>query len=129
MAKHKILIVDDEKLILDILERILRTQGYEIYLADSGTMALELMREVNPVVVVVDIYMDDMSGLELMRRMQLTPEDSYAVIGITGHGDVAEESECAALGAYGFLRKPLEMETIQRMIRQAIRDKTGGGDA
>ena len=87
MTANKILIVDDEEIIVRLLSMSLRSDGYETVTAHSGEQGLEVFKSESPDIVVTDIKMPGMDGLELLKKIkEIDPEKE--VIIVTGHGDI-----------------------------------------
>jgi CheY-like chemotaxis protein len=105
MAK-KILLVEDEEIILDLLQRKLTKEGYEILVARDGDEGLKIMREVKPDLILLDIVMPKMGGFEVMEEMQKDKELSkIPVIVISNSGQPVELDRAQKLGAKDWLIK------------------------
>jgi CheY-like chemotaxis protein len=105
MAK-KILLVEDEKLMIDLLQRKLTKEGYEISVAQNGEEGLKKMKEIKPDLVLLDIIMPKMSGLEVMEEMQKDKElRAIPVIVISNSGQPVEIDKAQKLGAKDWLIK------------------------
>jgi two-component system nitrogen regulation response regulator NtrX len=121
--KKRILIVDDEESIRKSLVGALDDEGYEVFDAEDGKKALELAETVRPHLVLLDIWMPQMDGMEVLRRLNRDfPE--VAVIMISGHGNIETAVKAAKLGAYDFVEKPLSLEKIILTIDHALREKS-----
>jgi two-component system, NtrC family, nitrogen regulation response regulator NtrX len=119
----RILIVDDEIDIRDSLKMILEYEGYEPLFAENGKRALELVDEEPIGIVLLDIKMPGMDGLEVLENIRKKDED-LPVIMISGHGTIETAVEATKKGAYDFLQKPLDREKILVTIRNALRQHT-----
>lgn len=103
---EKILVVDDENNIRNTTMRLLQKKGYFTDGAGSGTEALKKIRTQSYDLVLLDVKMPDMSGLEVLRRTsEIKPE--LVVLIITGYGAIETAIEALELGASGFIRKPI----------------------
>ncbi len=118
MPEH-ILIVDDEKNILQTLAPILQDEGYEISTAENGTDALRLVREESPVVVLLDIWLPDIDGIEVLKKIK-EQQPEVIVIMMSGHGTIETAVKATKLGAYDFIEKPLSMEKVSLIVKHAI---------
>ncbi|MCX7680942.1 MAG: response regulator [Anaerolineae bacterium] len=121
MMHKRILIVDDEEAVLFTLERSLRKLGsdYEIVTARSGQDALERVKQGEYHLVITDLKMPGMDGVELTRAIQaLSP--TTAVIWITAYGSPGSEAEARRLNVHSYLRKPLDIVEIRRIAREAV---------
>jgi two-component system, NtrC family, nitrogen regulation response regulator NtrX len=116
---QSILIVDDEESIRVALQRLLEYHGFETRLAEDGYRALELVAEEEPDVVLLDIKMPRMDGLEVLQRIREKSAGPYVVI-VTAHGDRQTAMECGRLGADDFLEKPWEQERLLSIIRNGL---------
>lgn len=123
---HNILIVDDEAHVTEALETLLKTQtdiDCEVYVASSAAQALDIARSERIDLMVSDIYMPDMSGLELLREMrELWP--ICQTIMLTGHADFQNAYEAFQLKAAGFLLKTEDDEHILKKIREVLEKST-----
>ena len=115
----RVLLVDDEELLLTVLKTLLRTKGYEVLTAQDGYTALELVKSAKPEVVISDIRMNPMNGLELLRHIRRECPD-LPVVMLTGYSTAETEEETKALGAFGYLRKPFVMDDVIRTVRAAV---------
>jgi len=105
MAK-KILIIEDEEIMIDLLQRKLTKEGYEISVARDGEEGLKVMREVRPDLVLLDIVMPKMGGFEVMEKMNKDPElKAIPVIVISNSGQPVELDRAQKLGAKDWLIK------------------------
>ncbi len=124
MKGWKVLLVDDEKEFVSTLAERLRLRGIQAEETESGEEALRLIAEAAPQVVVLDVMMPGMSGLEVLQRVKSAYPDIEVIL-LTGIGSTKEGTEGMRLGAFDFLMKPLQIETLIEKIRAAI-EKTGG---
>lgn len=115
---HQILLVDDEKHIRIAVGQTLELAGYEVVAADSAEKALSLLDSDWPGVVVSDINMPGIDGLELMQRIIKIDVD-LPVILITGHGDISMAVGAMRDGAYDFIEKPFSSELLNDVVRRA----------
>ena len=117
---EKILVADDEQEIRNLLDHFLKGQGYEVVLASDGNQALKLAAEENPQVIILDIKMPGLDGLEVCKRLKEKEQTKLIpVIVITGFGD----NKMAALniGADDFVNKPFDMAEISSRVKSALR--------
>lgn len=115
-------IVDDEPSILNTLSGIIEDEGYQVSLAKSGTEALKLIRSDQPDLVILDIWMPDLDGLETLKQAkQQFP--NLLVIMMSGHGSVETAVKATKLGAYDYLEKPLDLEKVIILVRNAFQQR------
>jgi len=114
-----ILIVDDEKNYLLVLSAVLEEEGYEVLTAVSGAEALEVLASSEPDLVLTDMKMPGMDGIELLERIKARDPD-LPVIMMTAHGTVDKAVEAMQKGAYTYLLKPFDNERLILYVRKAI---------
>jgi signal transduction histidine kinase/FixJ family two-component response regulator len=115
---EKILIVDDEEDIREVLEISLSDLGYEVYTAENGEEALRIIEEVNPPIVLTDIRMPIMDGIELLRKIKQENAE-IEVIMITGHGDMDLAIKSLKYEATDFVTKPIKDEVLEIALKRA----------
>jgi two-component system nitrogen regulation response regulator NtrX len=121
-VSKSILIVDDEKDIRISLTGILEDEGYQITTASTGAEALEKAREDLPDLVLLDIWMPGMDGLETLGKLKdLMP--NLTVIMISGHGTIETAVRATKLGAFDFIEKPLSLDKVLIAVNNALRMK------
>ena len=121
----KVLIIDDEKSILESLSSVLKDEGFEVTTAKDGKEGLALFEEVKPRILLLDIWMPEMDGLEVLSRAkELDPE--AVVVVISGHGTISTAVEAVKMGAIDFLEKPLSIEKVLDVITRGLAGKVNG---
>ncbi len=119
MARKSILVVDDEKSQREILEMILSGEGYDVTTASSGEAAMKFVADRHFDLVLTDLKMTGMTGLELLK--ELTDFDkSIIVLLLTAHGTVDSAVDALRLGAFDYLQKPFEREKLLETISRAL---------
>jgi two-component system nitrogen regulation response regulator NtrX len=116
---HNILIVDDQSDIRESLKGVLEDEGYSTSAADSGENCLEILRMHPFDVVLLDIWLPGIDGLETLERIREI-ETAPEVIMISGHGTIETAVRATKLGAYDFLEKPLSIDKTLILIKNAI---------
>ncbi len=116
---HTILIVDDETQIRNTLEGVLADEGYKTLQAASGEECLEVLRHKSPDVILLDIWLPGIDGLETLEKL-VEREDHPEVIIISGHGNIEQAVRATKLGAFDFLEKPLSIERTLIVLKNAI---------
>ena len=117
----KILLVDDEKQFVDTLAERLAMRGFSARVAYDGPQALKAVEEPTDVLV-LDLRMPGMDGFEVLRSVKKSNPQVQVII-LTGHGGDAEEQTAYRMGAYNFLKKPMDIDELLNSIRMAYRDK------
>lgn len=118
MSANKILIVDDEEIIVRLLSMSLRSDGYETFCAYSGEQGLEVFKSESPDIVVTDIKMPGMDGLELLKKIKEIDAEKEVII-VTGHGDIDSTITALQLGASDFINKPVRDEALAIALERA----------
>jgi len=118
----KILVIDDEKSIRNTLKEILEYEKHEVMLAENGIKGLELLKTDTFEVVLLDIKMPEMDGLEVLEQISKTYFDVQVVM-ISGHGNVDTAVKAVKMGAYDFIEKPLDLNRLLVTVRNAT-DRT-----
>ncbi len=123
--QHRILIVDDDPIVAESLEELLRASGYDVTSALSGPEALELISAAGraPDAIITDVFMPGMDGLALMREIKELRIGS-AVIMLTGYGTVESAVEALRLGAADYLTKPVVEDELRLAIERAIQQRS-----
>jgi DNA-binding NtrC family response regulator len=119
MMQKKILIVDDELIILKSLQMGLSHHGYEVDTAMSGGEALALLERHGYNLLITDLLMEGMSGMELLKKAKELKPD-LAICLITGYADLASAIEALRLGADDYLVKPCELEELLFRVKHAL---------
>ena len=115
-----ILIVDDEQSICQSLEGILEDEGFRTAFASSGEEALAVIQSEDPDLVLLDIWMPGIDGIETLKKIkQLRPQQ--LVIMMSGHGSIETAVKATRLGAYDFIEKPLSLEKVLLSIQNAMK--------
>ncbi|UCG79513.1 MAG: sigma-54-dependent Fis family transcriptional regulator [Nitrospirota bacterium] len=117
----EILIVDDEEQQRDILRTILSEEGYEVNVAGSGEEAIEMLNELNPSLVISDLKMPGMSGLDLIDKiMESYSDDPPTILIMTAFGTIDSAVDAIKKGAFDYLSKPLDKEALILKVKQAL---------
>lgn len=117
--KKKILVVDDDRRILELLREFLQRMGMEVLTAASGPEALVCMEKAELDVLLTDLVLPGLDGLELLERMNRMPMPPVAVV-LTGHGSIESAVRAMRLGAFDYITKPIHMEEIRIVLQKAI---------
>jgi len=117
--QFSILIVDDEEDIRDVLEIALKDIGYKVFLAEDGKKAFAVFKQERPAIVITDIKMPVMGGIELLKQVKLECPDTEVLM-ITGHGDMALTISSLKFGATDFITKPVNVDILQLAVAKAV---------
>src|SRR5437764_4327646 len=116
---NSILVVDDEADIRKSLRGALEDEGYKIGTAESGEACLEVLKTRTYDVILLDIWLPGIDGLETLEKIK-EQEDPPEVIIISGHGTIETAVRATKLGAFEFLEKPLSLERMLIVIKNAV---------
>lgn len=117
-----ILVVDDEKDIRDSLTGVLSDEGYKVETSESAEDALLVLGSVNPDVILLDIWLPGMDGLDMLREVKARSAD-IPVVMISGHATIDTAVKTTKLGAYDFIEKPLSLEKVILSVEHAVEHK------
>ncbi|MFA3783415.1 sigma-54-dependent transcriptional regulator [Melioribacteraceae bacterium 4301-Me] len=120
--KEKILVIDDDESIRQTLTNYLKRIGYNVYAAEDGKSGLKSLQENQPDLIISDIRMPNLSGLEVLKKAK-DIDANIKVILITAHDDIQTTIEAMQNGAYDYLEKPLDIERLRVTISRALESK------
>ena len=125
MAKAKILVIDDEPGILNVVTAYLKSEGYEYYTAEDGPAGLKAFQAFKPDLVVLDIMLPGMDGIEVLNQMRR--ESNVYVIMLTAKSEEVDKVVGLSIGADDYLTKPFSPRELMARIKAALRrmQKTG----
>ena len=124
MARRKILVVDDEVEICNLFVKVLVEEGYKVNTACNGKEALRKVRKEQPDVVLLDIIMPEMDGVETLAAIKKFNRN-IQVIMITAYGTIDTVIKTTELGAYDYVTKPFDLEKAKRIIKRALKEREG----
>jgi UDP-3-O-[3-hydroxymyristoyl] N-acetylglucosamine deacetylase len=117
--EKRILIVDDEERVVQSIAGVLEDEGFRVAKARSGEEAIKNFQEEEPDVILLDIWMPGMDGIEVLRRLKgIAPQ--CQVIMISGHATISTAMTAVKLGAFDFIEKPLSLDVLLMTIRRAL---------
>ncbi len=121
LDNKKILIVDDEKAICMGLAMCIKTAGFDPLTADNGNDALRLVEEHRPVLVILDVMMRGLSGLEVCQKLRKKPQlNGIKVIILSAKGQLREQEEGIKAGADYYITKPFDYKELMNIIKQLL---------
>src|SRR5690554_5625661 len=119
----RILVIDDERSIRNTLKDILEYEKYDVDLAEDGKKALEIIKNTEYDIILCDIKMPGMDGIEVLEHLSKYTPDTPVVM-ISGHGNIDTAVESIKKGAYDFIEKPLDLNRLLITIRNAMDKST-----
>ena len=120
--KPKILVVDDDASIREFLEIMLKRENFEVKTADNGQKAQKIMEKEQFDVVITDLQMPKMSGLELLKEIK-TINPATTVLVITAFGSTESAVDAMKLGAFDYISKPFKIDEIKNRLKNALKNK------
>ncbi len=116
----KVLLVDDEVEYIHTLSERLKTRSLESSIVYDGEEALDVVNEEEPEVMILDLKMPGIDGLEVLRKVKNTNPDIEVII-VTGHGSIKEKEMATELGAFAYLEKPVDIEVLTKTMQDAYK--------
>jgi len=124
---NKLLIIDDDEALRATLKLYLKDEGYELYDADGGKSALDQLESINPDLVLCDIKMPDMSGLDVLEKIK-EYNSNIQVIMITAFNDVSSTISAMQKNAFDYVTKPLDIPNLKEKLKKALEIKNISGE-
>ncbi len=121
MSAKKILVVDDELGIRELLREILIDEGFEIFLAQNASEARDLKKNKVPDLILLDIWMPDCDGITLLKEWVNEKFLTSPVVMMSGHGTIDTALEATKIGAFDFLEKPITLQKLLKTVNEAIK--------
>jgi len=115
----KLLVIDDEEGIRNLLDILLRRRGYDVVLADGGRKGLELLRREHPDVVVLDLKMPEMDGITVLQQIRSLNSDQPVII-LTGAATPGMEQQVRALGVTEFVEKEFSLHRLGDALKRVL---------
>jgi DNA-binding NtrC family response regulator len=122
MAKNHILTIDDEEHVRKSLSMLLSKSNYQVSQAADAQQALKIITGDNIDLVVCDIYLPGLSGIEILEKIKAI-DNNIPVIMMTAYGSIESAVECMSKGAYNYISKPIKIETLAILIEKALAEK------
>lgn len=116
---HTVLITDDNELIRETLQKALVSEGYRVQLAKNGQECLEAVRHGDIDLILLDMRLPDIHGIDILQRLRQTQSDSIVLM-MTAYGDVESTKKALELGAFDFIRKPVTPKALVSIIKMAM---------
>lgn len=127
MAPKRVLVVDDELNSREGLSKILVKEGYIVYTAENGEKALQEAQKFNFDLIITDLRMPEMDGIEVLKKIREKNKDIGVVI-VTAYGEVNSYLTAMNLGAFEYLNKPIHLEELRRVIKKAIKESSASAN-
>jgi two-component system response regulator (stage 0 sporulation protein F) len=128
MAKRKLLIVDDQNGIRILLTEVFNSEGYETFQASNGRLALDIVRDEKPDLVLLDMKIPGMDGLEILKQIRKIDKE-IKVIMMTAYGELDMIKEAMELGALSHFTKPFDIDELRHAVNGLFDDNPVAGHA
>jgi len=119
MTKEAVLVVDDQASVRRLLQEVLREEGYTVYLARDGREAVEVARKARPSLVLLDLKMPGMSGVELMRELRAVEPGIKGIV-ITAYSNPETVQRVREMGAIRWIIKPFDLDQVRDLVRETL---------
>lgn len=116
---NRVLLIEDETLVSDVIKKYLEKEGYEVYVTDNGSEALSLFRSLNPAMIILDLMLPDMDGEDICREIR--KESDVYIIMLTAKSSLEEKIEGLSIGADDYLVKPLSPRELVARVNAVFR--------
>ena len=121
MAEKTILIVDDNPVNLKLIRILLAGEGYDVHTASDGENALRVLQDLRPQMILMDIQLPGIDGLELTRRLKADPMTrDITIVGLTAYAMKGDEQKILAAGCDGYIAKPIDTRTLPAVIQRYL---------
>jgi two-component system cell cycle response regulator DivK len=128
MASEPVLIVDDNEQNLRLAVRVLASEGYDVRTAADAEEAFEVLKGFTPKVILMDVQLPRMDGLELTRRLKADPAHrGVAIIAVTAYAMMGDRERALAAGCDGYLAKPFDILELSRVVARFARPHDADG--
>ena len=118
----KVMLIDDEVAFANTLAQRLRMRDLKVDTAYDGEQALSKLKQAEPDIIVLDLKMPGMHGMEVLKEIKKTYPDIQVIV-LSGHGTDKDEEEARRLGGFDFLKKPADIDHLEHKIRKAFQEK------
>jgi len=126
-VKSSILVVDDHELNLKLAREILTARGYEVVVAARGEEAVKVARDRRFALVLLDMQLPDMDGLEVLGRLRNLPETKHlTIVALTAQAMAGDRERFLAAGCDGYIQKPISLRTFSQQVEQYLARSSAG---
>lgn len=120
--KRRVLVVDDEAQICNVIKKVLLQEGHQIFTALNGEEALIQLKKSSMDLMLVDLKMPSMNGLELLKQARAVQKNLKSIL-LTAYGTASAAREAMSLGVFDFLTKPFDNQLLKKVVREVLGDK------
>lgn len=127
--RKRILVVEDEDNIAIALDYLMTREGYAQHRIATGAGAVDLIRQMRPDLVLLDVMLPDVSGYEICQQVRMDPDlAAVRILMMTARGSAMERRKGLAMGADGFISKPFELKALRAEVRRILSGEVGSGE-
>ena len=123
MSNPTVLVIDDDIAVREAISAGLRREGYDLLFAENGADALDVLKNATPQVVILDLKMPVMDGLEFLSNLQLKPSEAFSVVVLTAHVDDESAEACFNAGISALIKKPFALNELRGAVQTAITNR------
>lgn len=121
MGGQRVLVVDDNLTNLKLIEYLLQSRGYEVVTAFDAESALQVVRTARPALVLMDLQLPGMDGLELTRQLKANPDTrQIAIVAVTAYAMKGDEQRALAAGCDAYIAKPIDTRTLPDVVEKYL---------
>lgn len=120
MERRRVLVIDNEDDARRLCEELLTGEGYEVYSATDTLSGLEMVKNLKPDMVIMDLHLPEINGIEGLRRIKSLKEETLTVL-VTGRGTMETVKEAMRHGAYDYITKPFDIELVKEVVNEGLR--------
>ena len=128
MAQECVLVIDDNELNQELLGYLLAAAGFAVHTAGDATQALQALQTLRPGLILMDLQLPGISGLDLARRIKADPAHCDAtIVAVTAHAMKGDEEKARAAGCDGYVAKPIQASTFVKTVRAFMAQRVSRG--
>ncbi len=120
MERRRVLVIDNEDDARRLCEELLTGEGYEVYSATDTPSGLEMVKNLKPDMVIMDLHLPEINGIEGLRRIKKLKEEILTVL-VTSRGTMDTVKEAMRHGAYDYITKPFDIELVKEVINEGLK--------
>ena len=126
-AGPKILLIEDNPLNMELATDLLEASGFEVISAHSGEAGIKLAREAQPDLILMDLSLPGMDGIEATKALKADPQTSaIPIVAVTAHAMKGDEQKALAVGCEGYITKPIDTRMFPMLVAQHLQRASGG---
>ncbi len=120
MERRRVLVIDNEDDARRVCEELLTGEGYEVYSATDTSSGLEMVKNLQPDMVIMDLHLPEINGIEGLRRIKKLKEETLTVL-VTSRGTMDTVKEAMQHGAYDYITKPFDIELVKEVVNEGLK--------